>query len=319
MYKVALWGLGEGYNMFVSHHGFEMVEVVAVADSLARLYHTIDQIPVVAPVELSNGSIEYDYLIITVINEDTFKEIVRQAVSMGIKREIILPLRIFQISYFDFNKYIKIKESNISILSDNCFAGFLYHYFGLKFLTPTINMYCDHEAYYSFLENLQENMTRQMEKVEDYAETPFLGRFMFPRGRVGKVEWQFNHDVEFETAAARWKRGCERFNWNNYLTIMTIRSDEMAYKFDALPIEHKIGFYWKDLGLKSVVYIPEWNDPAIRAKFGYDFSTIVNRAASERNGIRPVNWMKALLHEKDYRRVQAITYDAERDLDVHKF
>lgn len=34
MYKVVLWGLGQGYNVFVSNHGLEMVDVVAIADKI---------------------------------------------------------------------------------------------------------------------------------------------------------------------------------------------------------------------------------------------------------------------------------------------
>ena len=84
---------------------------------------------------------------------------------------------------------------------------------------------------------------------------------------------------------------------------MTIRSEEMAYKFDSLPIENKIGFYWKELDLESVVCIPEWNDASIRAKFGYDFASLINKAAVETWGMRSINWMKVLLHQKDYRRI----------------
>lgn len=304
MYKVALWGAGDGYNVFVANHGLEMVEVVAIADKLAGLYKSIDNIPVVAPNELISGNIKYDYLIVTVVNENTYKEIVNIAVAMGIRREIILPARIFHIPFFNFEDYIKIKNSNISILSDTCFAGFVYHRFGMKFLTPTINMFTDNENYYTFLSNLKENMTYPMVKQENTLEDLYLGIYSFPQGRVGNSKWNFNHDIEFETAAARWERGRQRFNWDNYMATMTIRSDEMAYKFDALPIENKIGFYWKELGLKSVVCIPEWNNSSIRAKFEYNFTTFVNQIANEILGVKSINWMKALLHESDYKRIE---------------
>lgn len=304
MYKVALWGLGDGYNVFVSHHGLDMVEVVAIADKLAGLYKCVDGIPVVTTNKLIDGSYHYDYLVVTVVNEQMYKEIVNIAVSIGIKREIILPLRIFQIPFFNFEDYIKIKESNISILSDYCFAGYLYHKFGMKFMSPTINMYADNENYYLFLQNLKEYMKKPMIKVENVIEDAYMGHFAYPRGSLGGVEWEFNHDVYFESAAERWKRGVERFNWDNYIVIMCIKSDEMAYKFDALPIEHKIGFYWKDLHLESVVCMPEWQDPMLRAKFEYDFASLVNRAADEMNGIRSINWMKALLHQRDFCRVK---------------
>ena len=57
---------------------------------------------------------------------------------------------------------------------------------------------------------------------------------------------------------------------------MTVRSDEAAYAFDALPIEHKLRFYWKELNLEFVVCIPEWSNPEIRHRCGYDFVGIVN-------------------------------------------
>ena len=49
MCKVALWGLGDGYNDFVSHHGLEMVNVVVIIDKQAKLYRCIDRIPVITP------------------------------------------------------------------------------------------------------------------------------------------------------------------------------------------------------------------------------------------------------------------------------
>lgn len=52
MYKVALWGMGYGYNFFTQLHGHEMVEVVAIADNWKRGLKSIDGIPVISPQEL---------------------------------------------------------------------------------------------------------------------------------------------------------------------------------------------------------------------------------------------------------------------------
>ena len=73
-------------------------------------------------------------------------------------------------------------------------------------------------------------------------------------------------------------------------------------RFEDVPIKHKIGFYWKELNLSSVICLPRWNDPAYRSRFDYCFSAMVNRIATEEDGVRAVNWMKALLHENDYKR-----------------
>jgi len=101
--------------------------------------------------------------------------------------------------------------------------------------------------------------------------------------------WCFNHDVEADKAIERWERRRKRFNRDNYIVIMCIRSDEMAFKFDKLPIKNKIGFYWKDLGLESVVYMPEWADSRIRSRFMYNFTGLVNRATDDMYGIRAIN------------------------------
>lgn len=303
MYNIVIWGIGDGYNEFVSSHGLQMVNVVAVTDKRSDLYNYIDGIPVVAIDKICDGSIEYDYLVVCVKDNNIYNEIVTIAMKLGVKREIILPSRIFNIPFFDFNDYIKIKKSKISIVSDYCFAGFLYHKFGMEFLTPTINMFADNNNYYEFISNLKENMKYKMEKIDDIDNNLYNNIYAYPRGKVGKSEWCFNHDVTFETAAERWEKGKKRFNWDNYLVIMSIQSDEMAYKFNELNIHNKIGFYWKELGLENIVYLPGWNDPIVRHKYGYNFSIYVNRVADENNGVRAINWMKALLHENNYKRI----------------
>ncbi len=298
MHKVVLWGLGEGYNTFVYLHGHDMVDVIALIDKNRNYYKSIDGIPIISPEEL--GSIKFEYLIVTVIDVSNFYNIVDEAITKGVCREQILPLRIFEIPFFNFEEYIAIKDSRISILSDWCFAGYLYRKFGMKHLTPTINMFSDNKNYFRFISDLDKYLKLPMEEVENVVDKPYLGFYACPRGRLGDVEWVFNHDVNYETAAARWKRGVERFNWDNYLVIMTIRSDEMAYAFDELPVQNKIGFYWKELGLESVICIREWNLPSIRAEYGYNFAGLVNRIAEENRGVRVINWMKALQHSKDF-------------------
>lgn len=96
----------------------------------------------------------------------------------------------------------------------------------------------------------------------------------------------------------------ERFNWDNYIVIMAIRSGQMARRFSEMPIEHKMRFYWKGLELDSVIYMPEWKNPSIRGKYGYDLARLVDSAADEAGGIRTINWMKALLHNDSYSRVK---------------
>lgn len=55
MYRVILWGMGNGYDDFVSHRGLDMVDVVAIIDKEKRGYKKIDGIPVISPEEFEHN------------------------------------------------------------------------------------------------------------------------------------------------------------------------------------------------------------------------------------------------------------------------
>lgn len=294
-YNVVLWGMGEGYDLFTACKGHDMVNVTAIADSYVSEYGKYDGIPIIRPEDICSQ--DYDYLIITAFRDDVYNEILEQALDLEIKREAIIPVRVFEIPFFNFNDYIRIKEANISLVSDYCFAGYLYYRFGLKRTSPTINMFASNESYLNFLKDIEGHLALEMEEIKNTVDQPYMGIYTYPKGRLGDCEWVFNHDDTFESAVERWNKGRERFNYSNYAVFMAIRSDEAAYTFNALPIEHKLGFYWKELNLKSVVCIPEWSNPKIRRRYGYNFAGLVNRIAEGRAGIQRcqnINWMKFL-------------------------
>ena len=298
-YNVALWGIGQGYNKFTSLHGHKLVNVVVLVDSYRTYYSKIDNIPVITPNKLAD--FKFDYLIITTYDNTIFNEIQKKAIKLGFHRDLILPLRIFEISFFNFNDYIKIKDSNISILSDYCFAGFLYRRLGLRFNSPTINMFADNDNYFKFISNLDKYLNTP---IKEYKANAWAGVYSYNQGIIDDVVWQFNHYTYCDEAIKKWEERKKRFNSNNYVIIMTIQSDEMARKFDKLNHPYKIGFYWKDLGLKSIVVLKEWNSPEFRKKYEFCFSGYVNILAYDGDTSIAINWLNFLLHKKNYLRIE---------------
>ena len=71
MYKVALWGIGDGYNLFLQLKGYEMVEVVVITDRNCSHISTMDGKPVVEPRRLKGY--EFDYLVVSVIDDKIYK------------------------------------------------------------------------------------------------------------------------------------------------------------------------------------------------------------------------------------------------------
>lgn len=48
----------------------------------------------------------------------------------------------------------KIKNKDFTIISNNCWGGYVYRYYGLEYNSPTIGGYFFSEDYIKFLKNL---------------------------------------------------------------------------------------------------------------------------------------------------------------------
>ena len=70
---------------------------------------------------------DFDYCIVTVLNLDIIK---KEALILEIPINKLIPINVLQVPYFDFKKYIHIKETGISILSQNCWGGLCYNHLG---------------------------------------------------------------------------------------------------------------------------------------------------------------------------------------------
>lgn len=81
----------------------------------------------------------------------------------------------------------------------------------MRFTSPAIDMFSDNENYLKFLKDIKGHFKESMIRIENIVENIHLEIYMYPRGIVGDSKWQFNHDISFETAVARWKRSAGRF------------------------------------------------------------------------------------------------------------
>lgn len=133
-----------------------------------------------------------------------------------------------QITFFNHKlyckiKYIKIKDKNISIITNNCLAGCLYKDINTKFLSPTINMYFDNNDYIEFITNLKYYIK---ETVYEYKNN----NFHFPIGyynkkdKSGIIKLYFMHYSTFDQAQETWYQRCKRINFNKIIYIFEFNS-----------------------------------------------------------------------------------------------
>lgn len=144
---------------------------------------------------------------------------------------------------------------NISFISQNCIGGVIYHDMGLKFLTPTINLYFMANDFIKFVENLEYYMNLELVMREDTKVVT---------GVLGDIEIYFLHYHTNEEALSKWN---ERKTRIAYDKIFVIQTDRDGFDDDSFERFKNIKYHkalvtrnekWKDE--EFVIYILRYKD-----------------------------------------------------------
>jgi uncharacterized protein (DUF1919 family) len=151
----------------------------------------------------------------------------------------------------------RLRNKNMSIISQNCIGGIMYHDLELEFLSPTINLSMNAEDFISFCEQLKVNLSAELEFVE--TDKPY------PVAKLGSGEILLNflHDIDREKIIRDWERRKKRVNWNNIFIIMTDRdgcTEQIIDRFEKLDYENKI----------LLSHVPNGNYKSIQYIQGYE-------------------------------------------------
>lgn len=230
-FNVVIWGIGKIYNRLVNIiHYFEkinQIKIVALVTNELLKYKTLDGYPILSKSELK--TLKFDYLIIA--SEVYFKEIVDDAEhNIGIERCKILPFWILDIPYFDFEKYIKLKNSNLSIISNNCWGGLICQTLGLECLSPFKNVSFSDEDYIKLLKNLKYYLS---------INPVWLGEMSLDKNRnkevpilkLDDISIKCNHELNADIAISNWIRRKNKFNWKNIFVEMYTCSKDIENEF----------------------------------------------------------------------------------------
>ena len=112
-------------------------------------------------------------------------------------------------SHYDYSK------ETPSILCSTCIGGMIYNNLGLKFLTPTINLWCDAEDLSKIAENPRKYFSKDIQFIHDDPEY----NYNHPVGRIDDVVIYFTHYTTEEEAASKWYERRERFHYDNVYII----------------------------------------------------------------------------------------------------
>lgn len=151
----------------------------------------------------------------------------------------------------------KLKNHSFSILTNYCIGGVIYHDLGIKFLSPTINLYIYPDDFIKMINNLQHYLHARL--VEDTNN-----HYQFPVGFLDDIKIYFVHYSTFAECFDAWERRKQRINLNNLFIMINEKvvcfendmksrccDDETFKDFEKLPYKNKV-FFTRDKRYKKV-------------------------------------------------------------------
>lgn len=223
-YKVIIWGIGVIYNRHVNVlkylEALGQIKIIGLTATKIPEVKAIDGYQTIEKQDLKNLNV--DYLII--MNDKDYQEIVQEAAACGIKREQIIPYRVLDIPCIDFEEYIDLKRSNISIISDNCWGGIVCHSLGIECLSPFKNLFVEEEDYIKLLGNLKWYMDQPL--IFDCIGKDKHEPITYPVMTLGDIRIHCNHEIKPESAIEKWNRRRKKINYDNlFVEMYTERQD----------------------------------------------------------------------------------------------
>lgn len=243
--KILIWGLGKDYNSHLNllkvYEEKGDIEIVAVTAKDVPDYNTLDSWTIVSANDIYD--LEYDYILI--FNAQFFSEIKNSIVSMGIEANKILNGKILDLPYFEWEKYLEIYNSRISIISCNCWGGMLYKTLGMECLSPFKNLWVDAGELCDCFEQLEQ--LSKIEPIFDSWDVDIHSNCRYPVGRIEKIKIHFNHETSWDNALENWNRRVKKINFGNLFLAIYTEDYEVVEKF--LNIVRN--------GKKGVCFVPE--------------------------------------------------------------
>lgn len=179
-----------------------------------------------------------------------------------ILKEIRLQINKFGSSY----RRKKLKIKNPTIISNNCWAGIVSQYLGIKYYTPTIGLYFFSEEYIKFLERFDYYIKQKLEII-DTKDSKYYDEMIKKNhqnaivGKLDDVEIVFLHMKTGKEAIGKWNKRVKRINRRNIIFKFCEQnecSSEHIKRFENLPFKNKVCFTTKEYPeYKSVIWFKD--------------------------------------------------------------
>lgn len=177
-----------------------------------------------------------------------------------------------------FMRRRRLRNRSVSIISNNCWGGFMMKECGIPFRTPFVGLFMFDEDYISMLEHPEVlesqlrfiNRSESRHKITDPKE--------YPIGVIGDgIEIHFLHYKSEAEAMEKWTRRVGRIDFSNLVVKFGDEDGQrpdLLKRFDRLPYKCKVAFTGKDYpDIRSAVTVPYYRD---EGKVGRDLYKVSN-------------------------------------------
>lgn len=173
----------------------------------------------------------------------------------------------------------------MTIISRDCVGGVLYNQYGLKFLSPTINLYFSPEAFNVFCLNLSEYINSNL--VQGPNEKKYPVGVLIPKNPCLKpIKVFFAHYTSFEEAKEKWDKRKERINYKNIYIVSTFCNPIEVENFNKKIVED-----FNKINYKKVILVDK--------SYGFDNEFIIKKPKkAPDHGWLLYNYNKLLLWKK---------------------
>lgn len=164
---------------------------------------------------------------------------------MSLYKKIVVRLNYISGQFVDliYKLYAKfiLKNSEFTIICNNCYGGHLYETINRPYNTPTVGLYFFAEDYIKFIENLEACLDEQLRFIPQSRFEECQKEHQSKKYPIGllsnNIEIHFLHYKTEEEAIAKWERRKSRLNHDQVLIIMNDQNrfnDELMVRFDAI-------------------------------------------------------------------------------------
>ncbi len=158
------------------------------------------------------------------------------------------------------SRKIKLQHKDFTIISNNCWGGFVYQKYGLPYNTPTIGLFFTGHDYVKFCSRLEHYLSQSIQFIPWEASVLYpdiKDSAPYPVGMIDDIEVYFMHYHSEEEAVEKWERRKQRINWDKMIFKLSQRelcSKQDIEAFVALPYENKICFAYDNV--PGAIYVP---------------------------------------------------------------